>query len=138
MVKHINFPPKAAHKGGVAKLKPLVTASCGHHTCTCLLQRGAARGVGVFLYNRRKRCVLLGVERFGQYAGQLNLCAGRMDPGDRGCYISAAMRELREEFKVDVSYKDFESTFRNFSKTSIRFMMVNTTPVFVGSARDDP
>jgi hypothetical protein len=50
MVKHINFPPKAAHKGGVAKLKPHATASCGHHTCTCLLQRGAARGVGVFLY----------------------------------------------------------------------------------------
>ena len=57
-----------------------------------------------------------------------------MDPEDRGCYINAAIRELREEVKVDVSYCDFDKTFRNFSKTSIRFMMVNTTPVFVGAA----
>lgn len=28
-------------------------------------------------------------------------CAGRLDPEDRGCYIDAAIRELREEFKVD-------------------------------------
>ncbi len=58
-----------------------------------------------------------------------------MDPEDRGCYINAAIRELREEFKVTLSYDDFENTFRNFRKTSIRFMMVNKTPVFVGAAQ---
>ena len=135
MVKHIGGPAKIKHKGGVAKPHPHATASCGHRTCDRLRLLGAARGVGVFLYNQSKACVLMGLERFGQYAGHLNLCGGRMDPQDRGCYINAAIRELREEFKVSLSYDDFENTFRNFRKTSIRFMMVNKTPVLVGAAQ---
>lgn len=36
--------------------------------------------------------------------------------------------------QVTLTFEDFEATFRNFSKTSIRFMMVNKTPVFIGCA----
>lgn len=64
--------------------------------------------------------------------------------------INAAIRELQEEFKVFPSthagteaifhtlalkFGVFEDAFRNFSNTSIRFKLLNKTPVFIGVAQ---
>jgi 8-oxo-dGTP pyrophosphatase MutT (NUDIX family) len=110
---------------------------CNHKTCAKLRVKGAGKGVGVAVfenYNGSIPVIMLGHERGGQYKGEMNLCAGKLDPSDHGCYIVGAMRELREEFKIDVTSENFDQIFRN-SKKLIRVMMIGRTPIFIGIFR---
>ncbi len=107
---------------------------CNHRTCKNLRSRGAGRGVGVVVFEMYKGAtpvILLGNERGGRYHGEMNLCAGKLEPHDKGCYIVAAMRELSEEFKINVPFSNFDNIFKN-SKGRVRIIMLGKTPVLVG------
>jgi hypothetical protein len=110
---------------------------CNHKTCAKLRAKGAGKGVGVAVfeyYNGSIPVLMLGHERGGHYKDEMNLCAGKLDSSDRGCYIVGAMRELREEFKIDVTSANFDQIFRN-SKKLIRVIMRGRTPIFIGVFR---
>lgn len=57
--------------------------------------------------------LLMGKERFGRYRGKWNVCAGSVEEEDSGCLIRAACRELREEFKIQVSLQVWPLYIRN-------------------------
>jgi 8-oxo-dGTP pyrophosphatase MutT (NUDIX family) len=82
---------------------------------------------------RVQNAILLGRERSGQYAGEYNLCGGKMDYSDGGCVIKAIIREIMEEFKMDVRDKQvFDSYFRG-SNGFIRCFTKGPSLIFVGS-----
>lgn len=113
--------------------------TCNHKTCQKIRQlRNSSNvgGVGIVFVNNYNSfgnyAILLGEERGGQYQGQYNLCAGKVDPCDHGCYIKAAKRESKEEFKINIDDKQvFDSVFKN-NKGKVRFIMHHGTPIFVG------
>jgi 8-oxo-dGTP pyrophosphatase MutT (NUDIX family) len=115
---------------------------CLHKTCKKFNENRKVKGVGALLVLRRYRsnginitnAVLLGRERFGNYAGKYNLCGGKMDASDNGCVISAIIREIYEEFKIDLSGNNpglFDSIFRG-DNGFIRCFFMGNTLMFVG------
>jgi 8-oxo-dGTP pyrophosphatase MutT (NUDIX family) len=108
---------------------------CNHKTCAKLHAKGAGNGVGVAVfehYNGSIPVIMLGHERSGQYKGEMNMCAGKLDPSDGGCYIVGAKRELREEFKINVTSANFDQIFKNSRTNRVRVMMIGKTPIFIG------
>lgn len=112
-----------------------------HNTCRKLAQRGAGKCAAVALVMPYKKgnidCWVLGVgkEVGGRYRGQFNLCAGKSEASDyygkAFCWLKCALRELREEFKIDVSFGPrFDEIFKN-KKGDTRFIIHNRTPVFI-------
>jgi 8-oxo-dGTP pyrophosphatase MutT (NUDIX family) len=76
---------------------------CNHNTCVSIRNAGACNSIACVLvnnYNGAKIVIYLGKERGGNYTGQYNLCAGKLEPCDGGCYLKALQRELGEEFKI--------------------------------------
>lgn len=115
---------------------------CKHKTCSEIktarmnLGKTGKGGVGLVLlnnyYGKGKYVILLGKEKRGSYKNEYNLCAGGVESFDNSCYIEAAKRELREEFKIDIQdYKEFDKIFRN-SSNKIRYVIHNSTPIFIG------
>ncbi|ARF08363.1 hypothetical protein Catovirus_1_413 [Catovirus CTV1] len=112
---------------------------CKHNTCHQIrVARGnfsRPGGIGIAFVNNyynKDYVVLLGKERGGNYAGQYNICSGKVESQDNGCYIKTVIREALEEFKIDVSnYKYFDQCFKA-KNGKIRFFMFNGTPIFVG------
>lgn len=110
---------------------------CSHDICAYIKRqrrrdkRRGHGGVGMIIlnnyYNRGRYCVLLGEEKCGSYSGKFNLCAGKLDLSDDGCYIKAAKRELMEEFKLT----DFNKIFK-MDNGRFKVVWYNGTPVFVG------
>ncbi len=80
---------------------------CSHFVCT-----RKAKGVVVCVVDVDERCVLMGKERFGRYKNKWNLCAGSVEECDDGCLIAAAIRELKEEFKLRVPLHEWPLYFR--------------------------
>lgn len=85
-----------------------------HNTC---LKYANATGVGCVLFrnmNQFEKAVLLGRENGGRYQGLYNISSGKIELYDKGCIIKALIRELREEFKIDLSdMKFFNSVFKD-------------------------
>lgn len=120
---------------------------CGHKTCANLAKQGASKCAAVFAllkYNYNlphpkagtsEWVFGLGKELGGSYAGQYNLCAGGHEPADYVlgdfCWIRCAMREFREEFKIDCDFKRFDLMFRSAKSKRIRVFMHHQTPVFI-------
>lgn len=108
---------------------------CKHKTCQKIRTLNGAGGVACVLLNHYKNScwtVLLGRETGGSYRGTFNLCAGKLEQSDNGCYISALRRELLEEFKINATtQQSFDDIFKG-SDGKIRFLMHRRTPVFVG------
>lgn len=108
---------------------------CDHYIC-----QKEAKGVGVCMVDPTNQNILLGLERFGKYRGKFNICAGSLEPEDDGCAVKAAMRELREEFKVHFEESDFTRHFgvcsstsnSNSNRVTLRYTMVGPTPIFIG------
>ena len=110
--------------------------SCTHRTCVNYLN---CKGVGaVFILpeykkngNKLNNVTLLGREVSGQYANKYNLCGGKMDPKDNGCFISAIRREIKEELKINLNNPDeFDKIFR--CSRGIRCFEIRKTLIFVG------
>lgn len=119
---------------------------CQHTTCANIVKKtnGKAKAASVaFVLNYRfpngdKQWVIaLGKEDFGKYQNQFNLCCGSLDKQDNGCFIACAIRELREEFKINLSWKDFDKHFIA-PNGHIRYILhydshTHTyTPIFIG------
>lgn len=109
---------------------------CNHKTCENLRKLNAAQAAAVIplvYYNGKHGsywAMYVGNELGGQYAGKYNLCAGKFEPSDQNCWIKCAMRELKEEYKIDLDNASFDALFRG-SNGKIRVIMHNRTPVFV-------
>lgn len=105
---------------------------CDHYIC-----QKEIKGVGVCIVDPTQEKILLGLERFGKYRGKFNLCAGSLEPEDDACAVKAAMRELREEFKVHLDESEFTRHFgirthNNGVRFTLRYTMVGPTPIFIG------
>lgn len=91
-------------------------------------------GVGAAILNNyygRQWTMLTPKEKAGKYANQFNVCSGSMEHDDNGCFIDAAIREIREELRIFLNYKTFDNMFRG-SNGYIRLTFVNGTPIFIG------
>ena len=114
---------------------------CQHQTCAKITaqrqleNRKGFGGVACAIINKYMQIIwtiLLGLETSGQYDRLFNLCAGRVDPSDNGCYLAAATRELFEEFAIDAPLGTaFDAIFKG-NDGSIRYIMHRGTPVFIG------
>jgi len=115
---------------------------CNHEVCR---NHPAVTGVAAVIVNTYNRydkygnlvssfpVVMLGMERFGTYAGSYNFSAGKIEPGDKKCILRALMRELMEEFKINLNWKSFNYHFLHNGK--LRYIMHRNTPVFIGKFR---
>jgi hypothetical protein len=74
--------------------------------------------------------IILGKERAGQYKGEYNLFAGKMEPEDNGCYIKAAWREFSQESGIELSYSNFRKTITN-RYSLYRYIIHGKTVIFV-------
>lgn len=111
---------------------------CNCHICHLLISNGAKSHVGagvavVTNYNHRNgsmptKAILLGLERYGTYRNQYNICCGKKDnPCD--CFVETAMRELKEEFKMDSDRNNFIN--RCTLRGQLRFIVQGPTPIFI-------
>lgn len=111
---------------------------CHHHSCATFRQAGATGIACVILNLYIKNGIptqyvsLLGLEKHGNFKGTFNLCAGGLEPQDRGCYLMAARRELAEEFKIQTpDFTAFDNIFKG-SQGRLRYIMHHNTPVLIG------
>lgn len=120
---------------------------CQHKTCAQIKQNGGKTGVACMILNEYKKNAIVqdtyayfGKERGGIYQHTYNLCAGKLESCDNGCYIAAIIRELLEEFKIDArgtnrfGEKRFDKIFRSYSgeQSYLRYFMFYNTPIFIG------
>lgn len=115
---------------------------CRHNFCKYIIQQRQQQGfrpdcgVGVLPivnYNGQGRiAVMLGKERGGDYRNQFNLCGGGMEPEDAGCILNAALRELREEFKIEVNWSNFDQFFKYPFGGQFRYIIHRGTVILVG------
>jgi hypothetical protein len=116
--------------------------SCTRHkTCEKLQRLGAAHSAAVaavFFYRKNINNWILsvGLENGGNYRGMYNLCAGKGEQSDNNqtgfCWLNCAIREFREEFKIDAPFSNgiFDKYFKS-SRGKIRFILHHRTPVFI-------
>lgn len=91
-------------------------------------------GVGAAILNHyynKTWTMLTPKEKSGKYAGMFNMCSGSIEDEDNGCYIDAAIREIKEELRINLNYKTFDKMFRG-SDGVIRVRFVNGTPILIG------
>ena len=107
-----------------------------HKTCrdhpTC---KGVAAGMFLPKYHKGStnynNLILLGKENNGTYKNEYNVSAGKLETIDNGCLIKAIIRELKEEFKIEItSGSIFDALFR--CSYGIRCFEMGKTLVFVG------
>jgi hypothetical protein len=83
--------------------------------------------------------IILGKERAGQYKGQYNIFAGKMEKEDNGCYVKAALREFTQESGIELSFNNFSRTITN-RYGLYRYILHGKTVIFVskisGISRD--
>lgn len=80
----------------------LVCHKCRHPLCNPF----SALHIGVMVLVQVGDSILLGRDRKKdnpEYTGHLGGCSGHIEPKDRGCHIACACRELKEEFKLDLT-----------------------------------
>lgn len=97
---------------------------CNHQTCATLRSNNAGRGVGIAIlvnYYRSFKCILLGRENGGNYAGMYNIIGGSMEQCDNGCWVAAAYRECVQESKFQITHTILGSA---------PYIMQGRTPIF--------
>jgi 8-oxo-dGTP pyrophosphatase MutT (NUDIX family) len=137
--------PKVPTQGILLQNMPekTIEVPCGHSVCASFHTPGSnvkqtAAVAAILHYNMRGSIIDvigLGLERFGQYRGKYNLCAGSAETDDfiAGvfCWVKCAVRELSEEFKIDVVGQDMIRQMFCNDKGVFRVFTHNTTPVFI-------
>lgn len=115
-----------------------------HKTCQKILSEAKKpiTGVGCLIinkYNKRDRnkkiissvpVVYFIKERFGVAAHTYSIIGGRLNKGE-DCYISAMLRELKEEAKVAIPLKNYSKYFKD-RHNNTRYIWYNGTPIFIG------
>lgn len=88
------------------ELKISMRCKCNHPLCNPFSTLRA----GVMVIVQINNLILLGRDRKKDnqdYPGHLGGCAGHLEDVDQGCHIACACRELREEFKLQLTPKQF-------------------------------
>ena len=86
----------------------VLLAMCYHKFCIPFLMTKSGVMVIVEVVDQDgDAAILLGRARWGNKAGQLGACTGKLDPTDRLCHLACARRELAEEFKIHVTLEQF-------------------------------
>lgn len=112
----------------------MILKMCNHQICRNIRLMGGD-GVGAIVLSADMMgnvTCLLGLEKFGKYQGLFNICAGSVEPYDKGCFLAAIIRELREEFKIDLNWRTFDYHFKN-RYNQINYFMHYNTAIFVGN-----
>src|SRR6056297_2004956 len=109
---------------------------CNHKICSQIKIKKGVSCVILNNYNRRNGepvvpVILLGLERNGQYKNTYSICSGKLESYDKGCLITRAMMELKQEFKIDLNYDTFDFHFKK-NDGNYRLIIHNTTPIFIG------
>jgi len=93
-----------------------------------LYSQGAKGVSAIMLMNYSKiPCFGLLLERKGKYKGKFNVCSGKMDKEDNGCFLNTLCREFREEAKFDQS--QFRKLFCN--SKGVRVFVNSGTAIFI-------
>jgi len=74
--------------------------------------------------------IILGKERAGQYKGEYNLFAGKMEIEDNGCYTRGAWREFLQESGIELPYSKYLRTITN-RVGLYRYIIHGKTVIFV-------
>ena len=69
-------------------------------------------GCLVLNYYNRQWTPLLGLQRGGKRQGKFNICSGKMEQQDNCCYVATVIRELNEEFKLQITEKSLGSEWK--------------------------
>jgi hypothetical protein len=117
-----------------------MAATCTEHkTCQMLAKFNAALAAAVVpLLNYQgglnEWVMGVGLENGGPCKDKYNLCAGKGEKKDYNktgfCWLKNALRELFEEFTIQVTWANFDSYFRG-SNGKIRVFLHNRTPIFI-------
>ena len=83
-------------------------------------------GCLVLNYYNRQWTPLLGLQRGGKRQGKFNICSGKMEQQDNCCYVATVIRELNEEFKLQITEKSLQDQNGNF-----RVFYHNGSPIFI-------
>lgn len=79
-----------------------MSKNCDHTVCRRLYESGAnGKGASAIMIINHE-VILLGKERWGQYAGKYNFPGGKMEKKN-GCIYAEVLRECCEEVKYDLS-----------------------------------
>jgi hypothetical protein len=112
--------------------------NCNHNICNVLiskLKNPNKGGAGCIILTKveDKYVALLGYEKYGtKNKHKLNLATGGRNPSDNGCYIKCALRELNEEYKINLSETEFFKYFTDTENKVQYQIMGGVTPVFIG------
>jgi hypothetical protein len=113
--------------------------NCNHKICKLLykkLRDPSKGGAGCLILTKieDKWVALLGFEKYGtKNKNKLNLCAGGRNPSDNGCFVTCALRELKEEFKIELTEKEFFRYFTDHNTKKVLYsIMGGVTPIFIG------
>ena len=91
-------------------------------------------GVGTVLlqldYSDNIPTIILGKERAGQYKGEYNLFAGKMELEDNSCYTRGAWREFSQESGIELSYSKYLTIITN-RVGLYRYIIHGKTVIFV-------
>jgi 8-oxo-dGTP pyrophosphatase MutT (NUDIX family) len=103
------------------------------HTIRNHSKKGGA-GCLILTKQNGKWVALLGCEKYGgKNKGKLNIAAGGRNVEDNDCFINCAIRELKEEFKIDLTMCEFLNYFSDKNTKKIFVHIIGgTTPVFIG------
>lgn len=111
--------------------KITIVKMCNHRVCAKLKNSGACGSLSVALVAPGPRPMMLLVKQnSGQYEGKYTVCSGKRDEKDNECWVATAVRELREEMKLDMSESQFLQICSSGGET--RVIRKGTTPIFVG------
>lgn len=124
---------KAARAQRMCKGELPTAFACDHSECAIFRRQGARGGVAIapLFWTEEGWSALLGKERKGRYEGRFNLSAGRMKAEDHTCWRWAAMRELSEEFKMNISDKEVFNGALKTGSGRVRYFFCGKTPVYV-------
>lgn len=117
-------------------------ACTNHAECRFLSKYKISRSAIVAILSRKNNNIFLtlGLENYGYYKDTYNMCAGGgsdYDINENGnyCWINNLLRELKEEFKIKLSYIEYKKYFYVNNKSKI--IIINNAPCFVGSINVD-
>ena len=106
-----------------------------HTVCSQIIKAGGRTGVGVVPIvlheeSRRLFCILP-VEKYGNYVDQYNICSGRLEGEDRGCYLRGMERELREELKKKIIEPQYLDMIGVLLRDKLTWFLHRNTPIFI-------
>lgn len=117
---------------------------CQHRTCATInAVSGVRAGVAAAVLQTSTlghMNLAVGLENAGMYRNQWNVCAGSAEPQEIDqstgcvCYLNTLRREMEEEFKLPMTWSNFDGVFKQLGHYD--YFFIHGTPVFIGHVPD--